>query len=308
MILITEFMDEAAVKQLAAAHVTRYAPELADEQHKLPQHMAGITAIIVRNRTQVSAELLAQAPDLQCVGRLGVGLDNIDVAACQARNITVYPATGANDLSVAEYVITTAMALLRGAYQSQAAMLAGTWPRQACAGREISGKTLGLIGYGSIARETAARATAMGMKVCAYDPFVDSNNPIWGTTQALPLEALLPIADVVSLHVPLNKDTFHLINHDKLALMKTEAVLINAARGGVVDEAALAHVMHKGILAGAALDVFEEEPLTATAAAKFNGLNNLLLTPHIAGVTVESNVRVSQLIANLVDQHLTQSN
>jgi (S)-sulfolactate dehydrogenase len=218
--------------------------------------------------------------------------------------VTVYPATGANNLSVAEYVIGTAMALLRGAYAANAAMITGSWPRQACAGRELSGKVLGLVGFGAIARDTAARARALGMEVAAFDPFVPEGDPVWRGTGRLDLDTLLGAADVVSLHVPLTEGTRHLIDAARIARMKPGAILVNAARGGVVDEAAVAEALKSGRLGGAALDVFETEPLTAAAAAIFAEVPNLILTPHIAGVTVESNTRVSDLIADRVLSHL----
>ena len=304
MILITEFMDEAAVDRLRAAHPVTYDPGLADRQGDIPAMMAGVRALIVRNRTQVRAPILDAAPDLRCVGRLGVGLDNIDVAGCEGRGVTVYPATGANNLSVAEYVIGTAMALLRGAYAANDAMIAGEWPRQTCAGRELSGKVLGLVGFGAIARDTAERARALGMEVAAFDPFVPEGDPVWRTAGRLDLDTLLATADVVSLHVPLTEGTRHLIDARRIAAMKSGAVLVNAARGGVVDEPAVAEALKAGHLGGAALDVFETEPLTAEAAAIFAGVPNLILTPHVAGVTVESNTRVSDLIADRVLTHL----
>jgi (S)-sulfolactate dehydrogenase len=304
MILITEFMDEAAVARLRAAHPVTYDPGLADRQGEIPALMAGVRALVVRNRTQVRGPLLDAAPELTCVGRLGVGLDNIDVAACEGRGVAVYPATGANNLSVAEYVLGTAMALLRGAYAANAAMIAGDWPRQSCAGRELSGKVLGLVGFGAIARDTALRARALGMEVAAFDPFVPEGDPVWQTAGRLDLGALLATADVVSLHVPLTPGTRHLIDAPRIAAMKPGAILINAARGGVADEAAVAAALRAGHLGGAALDVFETEPLTAGAAAVFAGVPNLILTPHIAGVTVESNTRVSDLIADRVLAHL----
>lgn len=300
MILITEFMDQSAVETLSAAHKTTYAPELADEQSQIPALMADIQALIVRNRTKVTADLLDAAPALKCVGRLGVGLDNIDLDACVARDVKVIPATGANNLSVAEYVITSAMVLLRNAYQAKHDMLAGNWPRMACAGRELSGKTLGLIGYGAISRETAGLALGLGMEVCAYDPFLPADDPVWGDTHCLSLDGVLESGDVISLHVPLTDETRHLMDTRRLAQMKPGAILINAARGGVADEAAMASALKAGALAGAALDVFENEPLTASDAEKFCGFNNLLLTPHIAGITDESNVRVSSMIAECV--------
>lgn len=304
MILVTEFMDEAAVNRLRAAHAVTYEPGLADRQGDIPALMAGVRALIVRNRTQVRGALLDAGRNLECVGRLGVGLDNIDLSACEGRGVTVYPAAGANNLSVAEYVLGTAMALLRGAYSANDAMLAGEWPRQACAGRELSGKILGLVGFGAIARDTAERARALGMEVAAHDPFVPEDDPVWRTVGRLDLSALLATADVVSLHVPLTRGTRHLIDGLRLAAMKPGAILINAARGGVVDEAAVAGALRSGRLGGAALDVFETEPLTSADAAVFAGVRNLILTPHIAGVTVESNVRVSDLIADRVLAHL----
>lgn len=299
-ILITEFMDEATVDTMRAAYDVAYDPTLADRQDDLPSMMSGVRALIVRNRTLVRGDLLRAAPDLECVGRLGVGLDNIDVTACEAQGATVYPATGANDASVAEYVITAAMSLLRGAYASTEQVAAGDWPRQSLIGRELGGRTLGLIGYGAIARQTAERARALGMDIIAFDPFVSG-------PEIVPLDDLLARADVISLHVPLTEDTRHLIDAAALARMRCDAVLINAARGGVVDEAALADALRDGQIGGAALDVFEVEPLTSEAGKKFAGLSNLILTPHIAGVTEQSNIRVSSLIADRVLSHLETS-
>lgn len=300
MILITEFMDDAQVSRLSAAHPTTYAPDLADRQGDIPVGMSGIKALIVRNRTQVNEALLSASPDLQVVGRLGVGLDNIDLQACAARGIEVIPATGANTLSVAEYVVTNALMLLRGAYLSRNRMMAGEWPRGDLSGREAAGRVLGLIGFGAIAQETAKLARAVGMRVCAYDPHLPDDHPAWALSDRFDLEGVLAAADAVSLHVPLTNETRHIINHARLSGMKSDAVLINAARGGVVDEAALASLMKAGHLAGAALDVFETEPLTKEAAAIFDGIENLILTPHIAGVTQDSNVRVSEMIATAV--------
>jgi (S)-sulfolactate dehydrogenase len=305
-IVITEFMDEASVEELAKQHNTLYDPTLVDDPDRLMSMIADVDALIVRNRTQVRGALLDAAGALKCVGRLGVGLDNIDVEACGTKGVKVYPATGANDASVAEYVVTTAMMLRRGAYVSSSAVASGDWPRQALIGREIGGSTLGLIGFGAIARETARRFKALGAEVIAFDPFVDTGSSVWveeGTTPVT-LETLLTKADVVSLHVPLTADTRNLVDGAALRSMKSDAVLINAARGGVVDEAALAETLRSGHLAGAALDVFDAEPLSAENGAHFADIGNVILTPHIAGVTEESNVRVSSLIAELIAAHL----
>jgi (S)-sulfolactate dehydrogenase len=303
-IVITEFMDEAAIRAHLAGFDVLYDPKLVDQPERLTAALADARALIVRNRTQVRGALLAAAPKLTVVGRLGVGLDNIDVEACQARGIDVYPATGANDLSVAEYVITAALMLLRGAWLATASVAAGEWPRQRLMGRELSGQQLGLIGYGAIARETATRARALGMTIAAYDPYLPAEHAAWGHTRNLPLAELLATSDVVSLHVPLTPQTQNLIDAAALSGMKSDAILINAARGGVVDELALVEALRAGKLGGAALDVFEREPVDATYGQRFVGVPNLLLTPHIAGVTVESNVRVSEVTARRVAERL----
>ena len=299
-------MDEAAVADLARSHDVLYDPALVDKPEALHAALASARALIVRNRTQVRPALLADAPHLACVGRLGVGLDNIDLPACAARSIAVYPATGANDVAVAEYVIASALILLRGAYAATTAVAEGHWPRNALMGREISGNVLGLVGFGAIARETALRAKGMGMEIIAHDPFVPDAHPAWARfhTQSVALAELLQRADIISLHVPLTEGTRNIVNATSLASMKPGAILINAARGGLVDEAALAAALRGKKLGGAALDVFELEPLDANRGAIFAGCPNLILTPHIAGVTVESNTRVSWLIARKVTEHL----
>ena len=303
-IVITEFMDQAAVGRLSTRFRVHYDPDLVEKPDLLAEFAAQARALIVRNRTQVRVPLLEGAANLTCIGRLGVGLDNIDLDACKARAITVYPATGANDQAVAEYVIAAVLMLLRRAFQGRESVEGGAWPRGALIGREVAGKALGLVGFGAIAREVAKRGTALGMQVAAHDPFLDPRDPAWNLAKSLSLNDLLMTSDAVSLHVPLTESTRHLIGPNQIALMRQGAVLINAARGGVLDEAALIAGLRDGSLGGAALDVFETEPLTAEAGARFAGLSNLILTPHIAGLTEESNTRVSALVADRVIAHL----
>jgi (S)-sulfolactate dehydrogenase len=304
-ILITEFMDQTAVDRMSAVHDVVYDPGLVDKPERCVELIGACRAIVVRNRTQVRGDLLDAAQKLECVGRLGVGLDNIDGRACERRNITVYPATGANDQSVAEYVISMVMVLLRGAYLSTADVVDGSWPRAALIGREVTGKTLGLVGYGAIAREVAARAKALGISVIATDPFVPPDDPAWGMAEQTSFEALLARADAVSLHTPLTGETRDMIGHLELAMMRKGSVLVNAARGGLVDEIALCDSLRAEHLAGAALDTFSQEPLGADSGEIFKDLPNLILTPHIAGVTTEANVRVSALTADQVLAHLS---
>ena len=297
-IVITEFMDEPAVARLRAVHQVVYEPALVDDAVRLHALAADADALIVRNRTQVRGELLAALQRCRVVGRLGVGLDNIDVSACQARGMQVIPATGANALSVAEYVIASAMLLLRGAYWSSAAVAAGTWPRNALSnGRELGGKTLGVIGFGHIGQLTARMAQGLGVQVLAFDALLAADDPAYARArvEAVSLDDLVARADVITLHVPLVDSTRGLFGATRLAAMRPGAVLVNTARGGIVDELALAQALRSGQLGGAAIDVFGTEPLPAQP--HFEGCPNLLLTPHVAGVTSESNERVSSLVA-----------
>lgn len=303
-IVVSEFMDEAAIATLRIKHDVDYAADFVDRPEALSEALADARALIVRNRTQVTADLIAAAPRLACVGRLGVGLDNIDLDACRAGDIAVFPATGANDASVAEYVVTAALMLMRTAFRASDKVAVGAWPRTALIGREVSGKTLGLIGFGNTAQHTARLARGVGMTTIAFDPYRAADDPAWSETEAVSLDQLLRRADVVTLHVPLTDETRHLIGAAALAAMKDDAILVNASRGGVVDEAALADALRAGTLAGAALDVFETEPLTAEAGARFDDVPNLILTPHIAGVTEEANVRVGAVTAQSVLRHL----
>jgi len=304
-IVISEFMDAPAVARLEQRYEVDYRPQLVDEGAALAAALASADAWIVRNRTQVRGALLEAARRVRVIGRLGVGLDNIDVGACEARGIRVIPASGANAESVAEYVIAMALVLLRGAYLSSAEVAAGKWPRAALStGREAGGKTLGLVGFGSIGRIAASKARALGMRAVGHDPHVSDADPAWARrgVQPLPLDALLAASDVVSLHLPLTPQTRGLFGQDRLARMKRGAVLVNTARGGIVDEEALARLLRDGHLGGAALDVFDTEPLAAGSALA--GAPRLVLTPHVAGVTLESNERVSSLIAEKVAEAL----
>lgn len=303
-IVISEFMDESAVDRLReefGVGAVRYEPALVDQPAGLATAVADCDVLIVRNRTQVCGPLLEACKKVRVIGRLGVGLDNIDVAACEARGIRVIPATGANALAVAEYVVATAMLLRRAGYMSSADVADGKWPRtQLSAGRETAGATLGLIGFGSIGQLTGKLARSLGMSLIAYDPALADGHPAWTETGAIrvDLDTLVSTADVVSLHVPLVDGTRNLFDAKRLAAMKQGAVLINTSRGGIVDEAALAAASRSGRLGGAAIDVFTQEPLPASAV--FAGCPNLILTPHIAGVSAEANVRVSSMIADAV--------
>lgn len=300
-IVISEFMDERAVAQLQTHHDVVYEPALVDDMSRLLAFAANADALIVRNRTQVRGDLLAALTRCKVIGRLGVGLDNIDVPGCEAKGMAVIPATGANALSVAEYVITAAMLLLRGAFASSADVASGAWPRNALSnGRETAGKVMGIIGFGSIGRTVARLAQGLGMQVIAFDAMLDADMPVFQDTgvKYVGLQELILQSDVVTLHVPLVDATRGLFNAESIAAMKPGAVLINTSRGHIVDLAAVAASLRGKHLGGAAIDVFDTEPLARSAALQ--DCPNLLLTPHISGVSAESNERVSFLIAEKV--------
>lgn len=304
-ILISEFITSQALETLRSKHSVIYEPELYKDRAALIAATQNVEALIVRNLTQVNEEVLVKAARLKVVGRLGVGLENIELPACAQRNIKVIPATGANAESVAEYVIGAAIALTRGFIPATISTLKGEWPRpRFSAYHEFLGKTIGIVGFGSIGRIVAKKANAFGLKCLAYDPVLSGNEVVLEGFKVplVSLKALLSQSDAVTLHLPFLPETKGLFNLDILSQMKAGACLINTARGGIVDEFALAECLRSGHLGGAALDVFSAEP--AKDLSHLVGIENLILTPHIAGVTHESNERVSQMIADEVNLFL----
>jgi (S)-sulfolactate dehydrogenase len=302
-IVITEFLETDAVDELKRRGFdVHYDSTLWTKRAELEKLVRDLPGLIVRNRTQVNEALLELAPKLKVIGRLGVGLDNIDVKACEARGIEVCSARGANATSVSEYAIAMAMILLRGrAYLDTHRLVAGEWPREELGrGVELAGKTLGIIGLGSIGSTTARKARALEMRVIASDPYLPDGNESWNVAQKVSLDELLSAADVVTIHCPLNPETRGMIAGQELSRMKKGAILINSARGGIVDESACAAALKSGHLGGAALDVFEYEPIKAEAGKLFAGIPNVILTPHISGVTREANHRVSFMTVDSV--------
>jgi len=299
--MVSEYLPDEYLELLRTLHDVEYDPDLCTDRSRLLDQMSGVEALFTRNRTRVDHELLASGHDLRVVGRLGVGLDNIDMNGCAQAGVQVISATGENSVSVAEYVIGAMLVVVRGVYGMTPSMVAGEWPRQGHAfGHELMGKTMGLVGYGSIARKVATRAAGLGMEIIAHDPFVPADDAAWGRVRRADFESLLANSDVVSVHVPLSDDTRNLIDAPALGRMKPTAVLINTSRGGIVDETALADALRDGKLGGAALDVFASEPLGPEPAAVFATVPNLLLTPHVAGNTRESVDRVARTIVEKV--------
>ena len=298
-VLISEFMDRPTAEGLIAEYDVLWDSDLWGNRDKLLLQVVDARAIIVRNATQVDEELLEAAPKLEVVARMGVGLDNIDLNACKVRDIEVCPAIGANALSVAEYVIATSMILLRGpAYFATPDVVGGAWDRPKFgSGVELSGRVMGVVGFGSIGQVVGAKARAMGMDLIAYDAMMPDDGEAWSDARRVDLNSLVTQADVISLHCPLLPQTRDLIDAPQFARMKKGAILINSARGGIVNEAACAAALRSGHLGGAALDTLDVEPIDAKTCELFTGVDNLIMTPHIAGVTQESNRRIAEVAA-----------
>jgi D-3-phosphoglycerate dehydrogenase len=297
VILASEWLHPDAVAQLGAHSAFSYEPDLHADPGALLAAARSAEALIVRNQTRVNAALLDHAPRLKVVGRVGVGLDNLELAALKARGVAVTWAPGTNAVSVAEWVMGAMVFLARRFGEVSSALHAGRWDRQTAVGSELYGKTLGIVGLGDIGGRLARRAAAFGLRVVAHDPAVQGSALAvqeFGVT-LVDLDTLLAGSDVVSLHLPLLKATRHLLGAKALAKMKPTAHLINTARGGLVDEWALAEALRAGRLAGAALDVRAQEP--PGQGDPLRGLPNVLLTPHVAGVTEEANRRASLRVA-----------
>lgn len=303
-IVITEFMDAAPVEKLKAQYDVHWDDTLVDRPDEIKSLIKDARALIVRNRTKVNEDILAAGPKLKVVGRLGVGLDNIDQDACKAHGVTVCPATGSNNVSVAEYAICAALMMLRGSFYSREEILAGTWPRNKYIGREARGCTLGLLGFGMIGQSAARMAKGLEMDVIAHDPFLPKDADGWKLAENVSFDDLVARSDILSVHTPLMPETRGIINAAAMAKMKQGALLVNTARGGIIDEDDLVAAMKSGQIGGAALDVFADEPLSKETAAKFAGLPNLIMTPHISGVTVESSEAISVITVDNVLREL----
>ena len=296
-VVITEFVSQVALDRLRPAAEVVYDPALW-QREDLRAQLADADALVVRNQTRVNGELLDAGPGLRVVGRLGVGLDNIDLPAARQRRVQVVFARSSNAVAVAEYVFAAMFAAARQLAEATRDVQAGRWDRQKFTGYELYGKTLGIVGLGDIGGRLARRAQAFGLRVLAADPLVTTSSLVVAEfgVQLTDLDTLLAESDFVSLHIPLTKGTANLVNAERLARMKPTAWLVNTARGGVVDEAALYDALRAGRLGGAALDVRAQEP--PPQDDRLATLPNVLLTPHVAGITQESHVRTAEMIAD----------
>jgi D-3-phosphoglycerate dehydrogenase len=289
--------DEVDTKLKAAGIEVSYgAPKtLAEGNTTLAEALHDVDAVIAGTEP-FGADAISSAANLKIIARTGVGYDSVDVDAATSRGIAVAITPGSNRISVAEHVLALMLNCARLIPQNIESVKSGTWPQKS--GRELSGATLGLIGLGSIGKAVARLALAFGMDVIAYDPYMDENFLTETGVRAVPLDVLMRESDFVSPHIFLDETTRHLIGTAALATMKPTAYVINTSRGGVVDENALALAVKTGALAGAALDVVESEPLPSDSALR--GVDNILITAHIAGATGEARLRAGLAAADAV--------
>jgi D-3-phosphoglycerate dehydrogenase len=282
-ILVTETIAEEGLAALRAGAQVDVKTDL--DKVRLLEVLPEYDALVVRSATKVTAEVLQAGARLRVVGRAGTGVDNIDVEAATQRGIIVVNAPAANSVAAAELTIAFIMALARRLPEAHGSLQGGKWERSKFMGFEVRGKTLGLVGLGRIGTEVARRARGLEMSILAYDPVVSTDRAAQLGVTLATLDDVLAQSDFVSVHVPLIDSTRHMINAARLAQMKPTAYLVNAARGGIVDEQALADALERRVIAGAALDVFEQEPPTGSGLL---GHPNLITTPHLGASTVEA--------------------
>ena len=265
---------------------------------ELARALGDVDVLLVRSATRVPADVLDDAGRLRVIGRAGAGVDTIDVDAATRRGIAVMNAPDGNTLAAAEHAISLLFALARHIPRADAGMKAGQWPKAGLTGFELEGKKLGVIGLGRIGGTVARKAAGIGMEVAAFDPFLPPSAAGTGSVALKPLDELLAWADIVTLHVPRTKETTHLLSEERMRAMKPGAYIINAARGGLVDEAALLRLLDEGHLAGAALDTFATEPLPEDSRLRAHP--KLVLTPHLGASTGEAQQAVSTILARQI--------
>ena len=293
-ILICDKTENEYIEQMRAAGLT---VDVQDDitPEELFNVLPAYDGMVVRSRTKVRQPLIDACPNLKVIVRGGAGLDTIDHEYARSKGIAVMNTPLANGLSVAELALGYMFMLARSLYKATATMKAEKWDKKSFTGDEIGGKTLGIIGYGNIGHEVAARAIALGMRVIAYDPYVTSQNG----TKLVTLDELLAGSDYITLHLPKTKESANMIDAEQFATMKNGVRIINCARGGIVNEEALYDALVSGKVAGAALDVFSEEPPTDWKLLK---LDNVIASPHIGAGTREAQARVgAEVAAKLIE-------
>ena len=292
MILISEDVWGAPFEELSKRRSIHQDPQLWSDPKKLIESLSDVEALVVRNRTQVTSEVINAAPKLKVIARAGVGLDNIDVKAADAAGVIVVAGLGANAIAVAELTIALALALSRSIPKQDGDTKSGKWLRTP--GVEISGKTWGLLGCGATGRATAKLLTGFGCKVLGFDPFFKGNEQI----EMASWDEVISKSDYISVHMPATAETIGSLNSSVFASMKKSAYLINVGRGELVNEPDLISALKTGEIAGAALDVRGSEP---PSIGELESLENLILTPHIAGITKESQAAINKILVNNIE-------
>jgi D-3-phosphoglycerate dehydrogenase len=295
-VLVTEPLSDGGLDLLREEHEVDVRTDLAGGD--LAEAIAGYDALVVRSQTKVDAAVVEAGANLKVIARAGIGLDNVDVEAATRRGVMVVNAPQSNILSAAEHTIALLLALARNVARADATLRSGEWDRERLQGVELHGKTLGIIGLGRVGTMVAQRALAFGMRMIAYDPYVSRERARELSIELMPdLGALLVQSDFVTVHLPRTAETEGLIGERELALMKEGARIVNTARGGIVDEEALAGALRSGRLGGAALDVFSDEPVTEHPLFE---LSNTVVTPHLGAATREAQDKAGAAIAEMV--------
>lgn len=273
------------------------------EKDELIKIMPEIEVLIVRSATKVTADIIEAGTNLKIIGRAGTGLDNIDVKTAEAKGIKVLNTPGANSISVAELTIGLMIACSRHIARGTIDLKNGKWTKKELEGHELFGRTVGIIGFGNIGKEVAKRLLAFDMKVLAYDPYVKETDM---NVKIVDLETIYKESDYITIHVPLTPETKNLINKDTIAKMKDGVIIINAARGGIIDEAALYEALTSGKIYAAGLDVFEVEPPTDELRQKLLALPNVVATPHVGASTFEAQERVGMLLVDRLIKEISK--
>ncbi len=302
MIVISEDVWSADFEALAESFPVLREPDLWSNKDELKAKLADATALVVRNRTQVTREIIEAAPKLKVIARAGVGLDNIDIKAADDNGVVVAAALGINAVAVGEQTVLMALAISRKLIELDASTRAGEWNRKA--GREITGKTWGLLGFGATARATAELLKGFKVKVLAYDPFAKPDAEYLKSINAelVSMDEVVAKSDYISIHLPATAETKDVINSALLNKMKSSVILVSVGRGEVINEADLETALRDGVIAGAGLDVRAQEP---PKDQRFTDLGNVVLAPHVAGITQESQAAINQVLVSEIRAALT---
>ena len=293
-VFVADPVSSRGVEALAEGGVVEVVVKTGLKEEELIKIIPDFHGLVVRSQTKVTPAVFAAAKNLKVVGRAGVGIDNVDVEAATKHGVIVMNAPGGNTISTAEHAFSLMLATARYIPQADASMKAGKWDRKTFEGVELHGKTIAILGMGRIGTEVARRATAFGMKVLAYDPYISASKAKSLQVEVVDkVDDILPLADFITVHMPLTEETRHMIGRKQLPLLKKGVRIVNCARGGLIDEEMLAEGLRSGLIGGAALDVFEVEPLPAEWP--FRDVPNLVLTPHLGTILGQNKVNIASM-------------